>query len=1073
MLAKCKKNLLNVAVVAALGATASVAPQWATAQDTYSGIRGKILDSSGSNAADVKVTVEDTRTGVVRTYTSNSAGTFFASKLPVGGPYVVTVDGREPVTVRSLKLGDTFNLVLDPSVVPLEEVVVTGSAITLAETAPGPSATFDLASIQDAVAIDRDITGVFSIDPRLSLDPDGGVNCAGKHPRFNSTTLDGVSHNDRFGLNNNGYSTATGMPFPFDGINQISVELAPFDVSYGGFSACNINAVTKSGTNEFHGTVFYEATTNSMRGDEFDDSGETISVADQGTVRRKGISIGGPIIEDKLFFFAAYEDSEQPSNSATAQGYAGSGAGNEREWLSESDFNRIVTIANDLYDYDPGGLPSAGVQEDEKYMLRLDWNINDAHSLAFVYNYYDGFEDRGSDGDDNEFEFANHYYVKGAESTTYTAKLASQWTDAFSTEVYFSSNEMNDSQVTVGPKDFADMQISIGGRTGTVYLGADDSRQANGLNYDSTYIKLTGQYLLGDHIITVGYEREQLDVFNLFVQHSNGGEYDFFDSSADNPAECEPLTAQERLDNPNCGTSGIDKFELGLPSRIYYGSGGGTNIAADAAASFTNTLNTVYIQDEYYLDAANLTIVAGLRYDFFESSDRPNFNPTFTAENGIRNDVNIDDLDILMPRLGVTWEPSDQLSIRGGLGLYSGGNPNVWLSNAWSNDGLTNVQLQRSFDESVFDLELTGDGQPGYDVPQSMVDEVLAVTPTDASNSNIVVIDPNYKQPSEWKFSVGGTYVFENGLEIETDLLHTKLQDAAYYVDLSQDVVGETTTGQPIYDYAGTRGEDNFMLTNSNETATSTTLSAVLRKSFDMGVNMTFGYAFTDSEDISPMTSSTAGSNFSNVALNDINNPKAGTSNYEVEHRFTMSLTYKKAFFGDLETRFGMFGYRQSGQGTSYVMNSGDLEGDGFFGRHLLYVPTGLDDPNVVFADDFDTDAFFEWVGQKGLGSGFVSRNDAKARWTTRFDVKVEQEVPTFIDGTTGLVYLKIRNFGNLLNSDWGRETDAQFFNQEVVDISVNDAGQYVFEEFTSRSVQSLQDEDSVWEARVGLQFNF
>ena len=222
--------------------------------------------------------------------------------------------------------------------------------------------------------------------------------------------------------------------------------------------------------------------------------------------------------------------------------------------------------------------------------------------------------------------------------------------------------------------------------------------------------------------------------------------YDYFDSSSRNPAFCDGLTAQGRLENDDCGLSGIDRFELGTPSRIYYGSGGGTNIAADAGAQFTNTQHSFYIQDEIYFEDYELTVTAGLRYERFESDDAPTYNDAFTQANGIRNDHSIDGVDLLMPRLGFTWDASDELTVRGGFGLYSGGNPNVWLSNAYSNDGFTNVQLRRSFDDSVFDLPLSRQGRPGYDVPQSMVDEILATTIDNASSSRLVILDPGSLQ---------------------------------------------------------------------------------------------------------------------------------------------------------------------------------------------------------------------------------------------------------------------------------------------------------------------------------------
>lgn len=1045
-------------------------PVLANAQQISSAIRGKVTDANGQLLANATVRVIDERTGVERTYTTNDSGTFFASRLPVGGPYKVMVQGRT-ITVDSISLGDIKNLPIN--LAAIEEVVVTASAGNAFEVATGPSANFGTYELETAVAINRDINEVYSLDPRINLDnSDGGnaINCAGKHPRFNSITLDGVSQNDRFGLNNNGYSTAVGMPFPFDAISQVSVSLAPFDVTYGGFSACNVNAVTKSGANELEGNVFYEFSNQDMRGDKLGGVDGDFATPSFEEINW-GFSVGGALIEDKLFAFFAYEESERPR--FLSQGFAGSGNGEERPWLSQADYQRIVDIANNVYNYDPGGLPGDGTQEDEKYILRLDYQINENHSASLIYNYYDGFQIRASDSDSNEFEFPNHYYTKGSESETTTFVLNSQWTDAFSTQFFYSQNEMNDSQVTVGDKEFGDHQIAIDGRTGTVYLGADDSRQANALNTESEYLKLSGQFLWEDHVFTFGYEREALEVFNQFVQHARGGEYDYFDSSGGNPEFCDALTAAERNENPDCGLSGIDKFELGLPNRIYYGSAGGTNDATDAAANFENVNHALYLQDEFFIDEFNLTIVAGIRYEWFTSDDAPNFNPAFTdANGGLRNDGNIDGLDIWMPRLGFTWEASDELTVRGGLGLFSGGNPNVWISNAWSNDGLTNVQLRESFDGSILtDVPLVGAGRPGYDVPQVMFDEVAATSAANASTRRVVLLDPNYEQPSEWKFALGATWQAPMDIQVEVDWLHTEVRDPAIYLDISQEIVGETILGQPIYDY--TNGQDNYMLTNSGRKPKSDVFSVVLRKDFDFGLDLMVGYSYMDAEDVSPMTSSTAGSNWDNVATLNPNDVSVGTSNYVTPHRFTFRASYGTEFFDGLETRISLMAYASEGQPQSWVMGSGDLEGDGFFGRHLLYIPTGVDDPNVVFEDGFQTDEFFQWVAAQGLDSGFVDRNQKHAGWTNRFDIRIDQDLPTFVDGTYGKVYLKVYNFGNLINDEWGHVSDAQFFSIQQVDSSVDSAGRYVFEDFNDRDFEDLQTNRSLWQARVGVEFSF
>jgi len=1074
---------LKQAAIAVFAAAMLLAvPVAGNAQDTTAAIRGKILDPSGAPVAGASVVVEDMRSGVTRTYTTSGGGIFLATRLLPGGPYKVTVNGTKTVDVASIDLGDTYGLTVNlQTEAAIEEIITIGQTADFVQTASGPAATFTIQDIENAVAFSRDISDVYEIDPRLMVDNDEdgfSLNCAGKHPRFTNISLDGISVTDRFGLNETGYATAVGMPFPYDAIEQVAVELAPFDVNYGGFSACNINAVTKSGTNDYEAKAFYEYSNEDLRGDTVAD--DDTDYGREGYDKKYwGFSVGGPIIQDRLFFYGAYEKSETPR--FLARGYAGSGNGEERDWLSEADYNRINDIANNIYGYDPGGLPGDGAQDDKKYMARIDWNITDAHNAAFIYTYYDGFQLRDSDGDNNEFEFFNHFYTKGAEFETYTVKLNSQWTDNFSTEVFYSTSDMDDSQVTAGPKEFGDMQISIGGRTGTVYLGADDSRQANKLSTDADYLKLSATYLTENHVITAGYDLESLDIFNLFVQHSNGGEYDYFDDSSLNDPGCAALTAQERLDDVlglGCELSGIDRFELGRPSRVYYGSGGGSNDPLDAAASFSNDLNALYLQDEIFIDHLGLTLTAGLRYEWFSSDDRPIFNQAFTDINGFRNDSNIDGVDLLMPRFGFTWEARDDLELRGGIGLYSGGNPNVWISNAWSNDGLTNAQYRNNYFDSATvlpgmadSLVLSEDGRPGYDVPQELVDDVLATTTADASDSRLVVIDPDYEQPREWKFAFGGTWDMPwQDIELQFDYLHTRGKNPAYYVDLSQAIVGTTAAGSPIYAYVN--GEDNFMLTNADEKPVSNVFSIVARKEFDWGLDVFFGYAYAEAEDVSPMTSSVAQSNFDSTALLDVNNPPAADSNYVVPNRLTLGLDYERAIFGNNLTRITLLGYSNEGQPQSYVMSSTGLQGDDFTARHLLYVPTGPSDPNVVFDPAFDQDAFFAFVDGEGLGAGFVDRNNQDADWSTRFDLKISQDI-AFPADLRARLYLKIYNVGNLINDDWGKITDSVFAAPEVVDTSVDAQGRFVFEEFTPASIERTVINRSLWEARIGIDIQF
>ena len=209
-------------------------------------------------------------------------------------------------------------------------------------------------------------------------------------------------------------------------------------------------------------------------------------------------------------------------------------------------------------------------------------------------------------------------------------------------------------------------------------------------------------------------------------------------------------------------------------------------------------------------------------------------------------------------------------------------------------------------------------------------------------------------------------------MQIDADILYTQLQDPAIYVDLSQEVVGETILGQPIYDFATSGVEDVLMLTNTDEEAIATVFSLSLNKQFDMGLDLRVGYAYTEAEDVSPMTSFTAGSSWSNLATNDINFPGRGNSNYLTKHRYTLRAALAREFWGDNLTRITLMGYIKSGQPANYVQSSSDLEGDGFFGRHLVYVPEGPNDPNVVIAPTFNSAQFNAWVAANGAQRGFL-----------------------------------------------------------------------------------------------------
>ncbi|WP_370372871.1 TonB-dependent receptor [Henriciella pelagia] len=1024
-------KLLSGVAAASLFTAAIIAP--AEAQVTTSSVRGNVTDAAGAPVANADVYVRDASTGLVRTTTTTTSGQFVVRNLPAGGVYSVSVMADEfqsqEVNDVALSLGDAseVNFVLSDGNRTMETVVVTGSTAGLAQVAVGPSATFSRETLEKAPAINRNITDVLRIDPRVFVDESRGdinaVQCAGKNSRFNSLTVDGVKLNDNFGLNSNGYPTER-IPFSYDAIDQVSVELAPFDVQYGGFSACNINAVTKSGTNEFHGYVFGDYTSNDLRGDSLE--GDEIVGGDYDEYRY-GFGIGGPIVKDKLCFFAAYEKLE--GANLFDRGPIGSGAVNEVD-ITQAEVDEIARIAREIYGYEPGTIPSSFSNEDEKILVKLDWNINENHRAAFTYNWNDGFNIVPSDGDLSELEFSNHLYERGAELTAYVGSLYSDWTDNFSTEVRIGYSELDNRQQSLGGTDFG--EITIETDDVDVYLGGDDSRQANKLYYETFNLALKGFYTAGSHNISFGYEREDLDVFNLFVQHVET-EIDF-DASSGYPL-------------PGVFDPAIENFALGYADNINYNNApsGDPN---DAAADWGYSINTLYAQDEYDF-GTGFVLTAGLRYDWYTTDDKPAENADFLADYGFSNSQNLDGEGLLQPRVGFTWDVNDDLDLRGGIGVYSGGNPNVWLSNTFS----ANNVLQFGADGGAFGLEqnsgpsiftipygMCEDGVPtgpGYCVPQAMIDAVAA---GQGSNFEINYLDPDFKLPYEVKMALGATKFVDlpalgGEYVVSADALYTITENSAVWIRGDLEASGTTTgpDGRVYTTYSSVR-EPAFVLTNSNDDAHSLLLSAAVSKDYDFGLDWSFGYAYSDAEDVHPMTSSVAFSNYVNRAFAEPQDVSSAVSDYNIKHRFTALVNYEKAFFGDNATRFSLFAQANSGLPYSLVIDEGANNISGFT-------------------------PFLE--GNPYLAAGQV-RNGEEGSWWAKADIKIEQEFLLPNDHVAS-GFVVIDNFTNLLNDEWGILRQPGFPRQCTVDATGTP---------TERCEGRVGDA-SRYEIRFGLRYEF
>ena len=1020
----------------------------ALGQETSSGIRGIVTTPQGTPATNTTVTITHLPSGTSRTVTTSDLGSFQANGLRVGGPYRVFIDSNqyEDQNLEDvyLELGKVERVSVQLQPDSVERIAVTASQISSDFGGTGPSSHFDLRDLETAPSVNRDIKDLVRADPRIYIDESNSdaIQCAGANPRFNSLTVDGVRMNDNFGLNSNGYPTER-IPFSFDAIDQVAVELAPFDVNYGGFTSCNINAVTKSGGNYIEGGAFYDYTSDSLKGDTLE--GEPVDTGDF-TEKRYGVNVGGPIIEDTLFFFIAYEELEG------SQIFNYQPLDNGR--ITQAEIDEIAQISRDLYQYEPGSLIPSLPVEDEKLLVKLDWNINDNHRANLVYNYNDGFSLAQSDSGSTRISLSNHFYERGAEFTSYVASVYSDWTDDFSTELRIGYSELDNRQISLdAASGFAEARISTDAGI-DVYIGPDDSRQSNKLSYDNLSFKLAGTYYLDEHKLVFGYEFETLDVFNLFVQHSQG-EYRF---------------------------SSVDDFRNGV-ARAYYGNSPSHN-PDDAAGEFKYTLNTAYFQDEFSLMDGDLTVLLGLRYDWYSSDDVPFENPLFAERYGFSNQQNLDGVDLLQPRFGFNWLVNDDLEVRGGIGLYSGGNPNVWISNSYSNDGIRNVQVNQRGTQLLGPdaVAFVNNGRPIYDVPQFLFDEVggfaLAPDPNnpdiDIADDSTNVTDPNFDIPSEWKFALGATYTTENDYVITADLLYTDKQDSAVIRDLALEQVDTAPDGRPVYNSVNHLFESDFLLTNvDGDDAESLIFSIAASKSFDNGLDLAASYAYVNAKDVNPMTSSVAFSNYHNVATADPQNLQLAHSNYEVPHRFTLNLSYTMEIFDGYETRFNLFAQANEGRPYDYNFNS-RTSGLGFndSDRQLLYVPQ-VDDPIVVYGPGFDQAAFNAFIEAEGLTRGAImERNSLDSGWWFKADIRVEQQFAGFHEDHTGSVFIVMENFTNFLKDDWGVLKQGSFL-QGAVNASVQDDGTYLYNSFLNPSTESRVTDPSLWELRIGVKYKF
>lgn len=1077
------KYLLAASVVSLTAATAIATP--AHAQQITSGVEGTITNANGMPISGATVTITDERTSQVRTATTGDNGSFRVQSLPPGGPYTVTVtapgyEGQTVAEVFTNISGNTgFTFALDESAAG-NVIVVTGARAQVTQVAVGPGTSFGTETLEAFPSITRDVRDIIRIDPRVSLESSNDVDrisCLGGNDRTNTFTVDGIVQSDVFGLNGTPFAARNSLPLPFDIIEQTSVEFAPFDVEYSDFTGCLVNVVTKAGSNQFHGSAFITYFDDGLFADSLD--GRPLNASEE---KRWGVTLNGPIIPDRLFFSFGYEEADLTQGNNF--GPAGGGFTNEANFVTQAQFEQFAEIAKRVYGQDIGGYPTTLPEGNVRYFGRLDAVLSDQHRLEGTYQRLEetNVED---DAGSNNLTGLNSFEDEGTISDYYSVRLYSDWNDTISTELRVSRAEVGDKQ---GPVGFGEAQSDnptprlvvgvqpVAGQTtrnGILSTGPGIFRSANQLDTKIDQARFQMNIDAGNgHFVKLGAELNDLEVFNLFAINATGSLY--FQNFAD--------FEQGLLTN---GTRFFPDADDVVQGRSY---GADINAAVDgdinnAAALFNRQIWSFYAQDEWEA-TDQLSINAGVRVQIYDG-DAPTHNPNFLQRFGFTNANSFARIDpVVLPRLSATYEFDNAgffsaSRITGGVGIFSGGDPVVYYSNAFSNNGFSSA-LGTSFDcgpGSVTRDPVTGKidvvvGGQFTGFPQCVVDGGANRAARGEADTQSTA--PDFDVPTVTRASlafvttVGTESGFFSDWNMQLDYIYSRYNDPLNFVDLVQvpDIRingGFTVDGRPIYaaidntfpgcnaQLVGTGGTpptytgvtaacfrntvtgrdasvDDFIQLTNDGSSEAHTASFILSKIFDGGVFteggstlFRIGYAFTDSNNARNNQSSTATSSFDVTAAFDRQDPAVSTATTETRHNITAAINFREQFVDGYDTSLGFFFRAREGRPYSLVFDNGGVFADRSSGSEnaLIYVPTGVNDPNLSPSSDAqavqDLINYVEASGCDYTPGATIERNTCRNDWHFDLDLRFSQELP-FLGSLTGIADDRIELFADFAN---------------------------------------------------------
>ena len=1035
------------------------------AQVTTSSISGRIINTKGETLPGATVVAVHIPSNTLYGSVSNDKGSYSIQGMRVGGPYKITISyvgyANTEFDNVQLSLGEssTYNATLEESSAQLGAVVI--SATGMKNTSGGAASNFKQTQIASTPTVDRNIYDVAKLSPLVSVSKIGGISVAGSNNRYNSFQIDGMVSNDVFGLAGSGTNGGqTGAnPVSLDAIQEIQVLISPFDVRQGGFTGGGINAITKSGTNQFHGSAYGYLTNQNMYGKWSQVSEKEAKLAEEST-KTYGFTVGGPIIKDKLFFFASVENKFDTYPSDYFAGYK-NGYISTAEAQTILDRYKSITGFDDNYGRRNLDIKSLSI------LGRLDWNINKNNKFSVRYQLNDSYKDvYGASA--NTYLFANSGYRISDKTNSVVAELNSHLSGTLYNEARVGLTMVRDNRDVAYQAPNITIE-NLGGvltdtagwseGATTAYIGTEYSSGANVLNQDIYTFEDNLSLYKGNHTITLGTHNELYKMYNLFIQASNGAYYyhslnDFLSDDA-------------------------YRFAYNYSDPVLTGT---YRWAATVKAGQFG----FYAQDKWNI-TNNFNLTYGLRFDIPTFFNKPSANPDFNqSDYATTNGVSVGEVPstkfMVSPRIGFRWytDDSHKTLVRGGTGLFTGRVPFVWLSNNWSNTG---VEMKGTTISS---------GVPSFETYGN--DPVAAMNSAagSASKPTINTVSKDFKYPQVFRTNLAGEQLLPGNWKVTLEGIYSKTLNNVWWENLAL-----TDNGKKVYAvsaddansaaiYWARNAGSYYAIVNLKNTNKGYTyaLSAKLEKTFDFGLDFMASYTYGHAYSVNDGTSSVAYSNWKyNYAVNPNNENELSYSLFDVPNRIMAAVTYTTPKYASdrLSTVVSLVYNGFNGQRYCLTMNeSKDFNNDGQYGNSLLYIPTTDELAKMTFASEADRTKYGSWIegdkyAQDHRGQ-YAERYSNSAPWENHFDLHLAEDF-YYLKGKDGKVSFTfdILNFSNLLNKKWGANYSS-YYNVNILketaltdDGSGNKVPTYSFQ----GSEVTKSDIFSRWHAQIGLRVTF